>query len=126
MIKKYKEYIKEQLDHLEIDPYGEEDCDDDNLTPVLQIAKKQNKPYDQITILDCSYKNLTNLYGIENLINLTRLDCYNNQLTNLNGIENLINLKFLYFWYNNFSDEYIKYLKKYCKEKNIRLIIYDN
>ena len=66
----------------ELDPYGEEDWDDDNLTPVLIIAKKQNKPYDQITELSCSYNQLTSLEGIENLVNLKELYCHNNQLTN--------------------------------------------
>ena len=42
MIKKYDQYIKEELDHLELDPYGEEDWDEDNLAPILQIAKKQD------------------------------------------------------------------------------------
>ena len=46
-------YIKlyEQFNIQDIDPYGEEDWDDDdedNLTLVLKIAKKQGKPYDQI------------------------------------------------------------------------------
>ena len=145
MIKKYNQYIKEELDHLEIDPYGEEDWDDDNLTPILQISKKQGKPYNQITYLNCSHQNLTNLDGIENLINLKELNCSNNQLTNLDGIENLINLKILYCSFNqlinlngkenlinltrlycynnNFLNEYKKYIKEYCKKKNIGLII---
>jgi len=59
MIKKYKQYIKENnivYSSDEIDPYGEEDWDDDELTPILRIAKKQGLPYDQITILSCSDK----------------------------------------------------------------------
>ncbi len=51
MIKKYNQYIKENnivYNQDEIDPYGEEDWDDDDdLTPVLRIAKKEGLPYDQ-------------------------------------------------------------------------------
>jgi Leucine-rich repeat (LRR) protein len=79
--------------HSNIDPYGEEDWEYDNLSPVLQLARKQNKPYDQIIELDCSYNQLTSLEGIENLVNLEGLYCSDNQLTSLEGIENLINLK---------------------------------
>jgi hypothetical protein len=79
----------------EIDPYGEEDWEYDNLSPVLQIAKKQNIPYDQITFLSCDNNQLTSLEGIENLVNLKILDCWNNQLTSLEGIENLVNLEAL-------------------------------
>jgi hypothetical protein len=139
-------YVKlyEQF-NLDIDPYGEEDWEYDNSPPVLQIVRQQNKPYDQITFLDCCDNQLTDLEGIENLINLKELWCSSNQLTSLKGIENLVNLKILYchnnqltsleeiknivnltglYCYNNqFSNEYKDYLRKYCKEKNIRLFI---
>jgi len=108
MVKKYKQYINEELnfrnpfkkriinyseiDSNEIDPYGEEIWDDDELTPILRIAKRQGLPYEQITELDCSNKGLTSLDGIENLINLRWLTCSVNNLTSLKGIENLKNL----------------------------------
>ena len=43
-------YIKlfEQFDHSDVDPYGEEDWEYDNLPPVLQIARNTDKPLDQI------------------------------------------------------------------------------
>ena len=85
MIKNYKQYIVEQVDHD---------------SPVLRLAKKQGKSYDQITILHCSSNQLTSLEGIENLVNLQVLYCSYNQLTNLKGIENLANLQIL-FCYNN-------------------------
>jgi hypothetical protein len=78
-----------------IDPYGEEDWEYDNLPPVLQLARKQNIPHDQISKLNCFNNQLTSLEGIENLVNLERLYCYKNQLTSLEGIENLVNLKYL-------------------------------
>jgi len=104
MIKEYKQYLKENnivYSSDEVDPYGEENWDDEVLTPVLKIAKRQGKPYDQITDLFCRSNNLTSLEGIENLVNLLRLDCSLNNLTNLGGIKNLINLQELYCYRNN-------------------------
>ena len=125
----------------ELDPYGEEIWEDD-FPSVLSIAKKQNKPYDQITELDCSRNQLTSLEGIENLVNLEKLWCFNNQLTNLEDIENLVNLKELYcsnnqltslegmenlvnlerLWCSNnlFSSEYKKYIRS-LKIKNLSI-----
>ena len=144
MIKKYNQYIKETI-NIDIDPYGEEDWDIDDLPTILQLVRKSGNPYDRIILLDCSYRDLTSLEGIENLISLKRLYCYNNQLTslknienltnlkhlycdnnqltNLDGIENLINLKTLYCQNNQFSEEYKDYLRDYCKKKNIYLSI---
>ena len=72
-------------------------------TPILRIVKETSKPYDQITELDCSYKQLTSLEGIENLVNLKILNCSCNQLTSLKGIENLVNLKILDCYYNQLT-----------------------
>jgi len=145
MIKKYNQYIKENIDHSDIDPWGEEDWGVDELSPVLQKAREQGKPFDQITELNCSRMDLKNLDGIEQLVNLEKLwcddnqltsleeienlrnlkilSCYNNQLTSLSGIENLNNLEYLYCYDNQFTNEYENYLRKWRKEKNIKLII---
>ena len=144
MIKKYKQYIKEDIDYSDIDPWGEEDWESDKLTPVLQKAREQGVPFDQITELNCSRMDLENLDGIEQLVNLETLYCNHNQLTSLEGIENLNNLemiwcddnqltslrienlrnlKFLYCYGDQFTNDYIKYLRDYCKEKNIELFI---
>ena len=96
MIKKFR--IFEQLNISDIDPYGEEDWNDDNDTLIIQLAKKQNKPLDQIEILDCNNNLLTSLEGIENLTNLEKLYCYNNR----------------------FTDEYKNYLKS-LKIKDLRI-----
>ena len=123
MIKKYKQYIKETIDHSDIDPWGEEDWEADELSPVLQKAREQGKPFDQITELNCYRMNLENLDGIEQLVSLKELNCSNNQLTSLRGIENLRNLEKLWCHNKQFTYEYEKYLRNYCKEKNIRLVI---
>ena len=100
MIKNYLTYIKEQNKH-DLDPYGEDDWDDELLPPVLEIAKRQGKPYDQIISLVCT----------------------NNQLTSLEGIENLVNLQVLYCTNNQFSVDYKNYLRSYFKKRKIELII---
>jgi Leucine-rich repeat (LRR) protein len=122
MVKNYKDYIKE---HLDIDPFDEEDWELDNLSPLLQLVRKQydNKPYDEIISLDCICSRLFSLDGIENLVNLKELYCGYNQLTSLDGIENLVNLERLYCGMNDFSEDYKNYLKNYCENKNIYLII---
>jgi len=128
IIKKYNEYIKENnivYSSDEVDPYGEEDWDDGELTPVLRVARKQGLPYDQITYLDCHNKDLNSLEGIEKLINLNELRCYENKLRNLKGIENLINLEHLYCHVNNLTSlegvENLVNLKNlYCGENKLR------
>ena len=124
MIKKYKQYLKENIDYSDIDPYGEEIWDEEELNPILIIAKRQYKPYDQIIGLDCCSINLDNLEGIENFINLKRLFCYDNNLTSLAGIENLINLEQLSCGYNDLSNlegiENLVNLKKLdCSDNNL-------
>jgi len=107
MIKKYNQYIKENnivYNQDDVDPYGEEIWDYDDLTTVLRIAKRQGKPYDQITILDCHGNGLKDLEGVEKLINLETLICYDNNLKKLNEIENLTNLESLYCWNNELEN----------------------
>lgn len=98
MIKNYNQYVKEQLSNLEVDPYGEEEWEDENYPPLLQIVRLQKPitPFDQVTIFSCSFSQLTSLEGVEKLVNLQKFDCGNNQLTSLKGIENLVNLQKLY------------------------------
>jgi hypothetical protein len=62
MIKKYKQYIKEDIDYSDIDPWGEEEWETDELPPVSQKARKQGKPFDQINRLDCYNMELENLW----------------------------------------------------------------
>jgi Leucine-rich repeat (LRR) protein len=167
MIQNYKDYIKEQ--HLDVDPFNEEDWDIDKLSLLLQIIRKQfgDKPHDEITVLNgsneqltslegienlvnlkyfhcdnnqltslegiensvkleilaCWNNQLTSLEGIENLVNLEILNCSFNQLTSLEGIENLVNLKILSCHNNNFSEDYMNYLKNYCENNKITLCI---
>ncbi len=118
MIKKYNQYIKESK-YFDIDPYGEEDWDDDDFSPILQIARKTRKPYDQIFVLYCFHKQLNSLEGIEKLINLRHLYFDKNELTSLEGIENLTKLELIYCQNNQFTDEYKEYLKVFCKSKKI-------
>lgn len=127
-MKTYNQYIREQINHLdEIDPFGEEEWDYDNLSPVLRIARKQAEgqdiSYDQMISLYCNNSKLTDLKGIEELISLESLFCNNNLLTSLEEIKNLPNLRYIFCFFNNFSIEYKNYLREYCKDKNIKLVI---
>ncbi len=143
----YKVYIFREKDFKYIKDYIQKEISNKPLdnSPIAKIIKKKGKSYDQITYFDCHHKDLTNLEGVENLINLKTLICSNNNLTNLDEIENLRNLKFLICSYNNltnlkgienlpnlktlncsnnnFSNEYKQYLKEYCKKKNIDLYL---
>jgi len=127
MIKKYNQYIKENnivYSSDEIDPYGEEDWDEVELTPVLRIAKKHKNSYKQLTYLRCRNKGLITLEGIENLVNLELLYCSDNHLTNLKGIENLVNLRFLDCSYNNLTslkgiENLVNLIELICFDNNL-------
>ena len=93
-------------------------CENNQLTSLEGIENLVN-----LRSLYCYNNQLTSLKEIENLVNLKILYCSRNQLTSLEGIENLVNLKYLYCYNNRFPNEYKEYLKNYCKEKGIRLII---
>jgi hypothetical protein len=124
MVKKYNQYLKENSDYSDIDPYGEEIWDEEELNPILNIAKKQGKPYDQITYLDCFHNNLNSLEGIEKLIHLEKLLCWKNNLTSLNGIENLIDMEYLDCSGNNLRnlngiENLINLKKLWCYSNNL-------
>src|SRR6478735_3880212 len=73
----------------------------------LEVWLNQNYTLEEqrnLTQLDCSRNNLTNLKGIENLTNLTKLHCDNNKITSLKGIENLTNLEELYCYDNKLTN----------------------
>ena len=114
--------LYEQFD--ENDPFGEEI---EYVKPTFLSWLKKNYPdenkWNEITVIDCSNKNLTSLEGIENLVNLKFLYCYDNQLTSLKEIENLVNLRRLYCPNNQFTIEYKNYLRDYCKKRKIISII---
>ena len=87
-------YIKKFFEHLDVDPFGEEDWEDENSSFLYWLKRHSpdENTWKELTTIDCSDKQLINLKGIENLINLETFYCSHNQLTNLNGIENLISL----------------------------------
>ncbi len=63
---------------------------DTNNDGEIQVNEAHNTQY-----LNVGYKNISDLTGIENFINLTTLACAGNNLTNLNISQN-VNLEFLY------------------------------
>ena len=74
MIKKYNQYIKEKIDHMELDPYGEEDWDDttsyfqkgDNL--LAKKSKFNKKKIEKIVN--------GNIYWIPNLLRFDGITYY--------------------------------------------------
>jgi hypothetical protein len=76
-----------------------------------------------LTRINCSYAELTSLKGIEKLINLKKLFCYNNRLSDIDEIKSLFKLEELWCYNNSFSEEYKDWLRNYCKEKNIGLVV---
>ena len=93
-------------------------CNDNQLTSLEGIENLVN-----LKSLYCYNNPLNSLKGVENLVNLENLNCYNNYLTSLEGIEKLVNLKELYCYRNRLTMEYKNYLRDYCKERKISLII---
>jgi len=86
-----------------IDPFGEEDWDEVEPDGTFLTWLKREYPDKN------SWKKIK------------EIDCSNNNLTSLEGIENLRNLTHLWYYNNNFSNDYKNYLKKYCKENKIIL-----
>ena len=57
-----------------------------------------------LQILNLSNNLISEIKGLDNLINLQILDLYNNQITEIKGLENLINLKELYLQDNKIKE----------------------
>ena len=95
-------------------------CYDNDLTNLEGIENLVN-----LQLLSCRNNKITSLEGIKlkNIMNLKYLNCSINQLTSLEGIEKLVNLKELYCYRNRLTMEYKNYLRDYCKERKISLII---
>jgi len=83
---KYNHYI-------DIDPFNEEDWDeiepDDTFLAWLKINYPDENTWKDIKEINCRYQKLTDLIGIEKLINLRELSCSNNQLRELDVSKNI-------------------------------------
>ena len=91
-IKEYNEYV---------DPFDEDDWDevepiepDGTFLTWLKIKYPDESKWKDITRINCRRRKLTDLIGIEKLINLKHLYCEYNQLTELDVTKN-INLRYL-------------------------------
>ena len=82
-------YIKEYNEY--VDPFNEDDWDE--VEPKFLVWLKINYPdeskWKDITRIDCSNQKLTDLIGIDKLINLDILNCSTNQLTELDLSKNI-------------------------------------
>ena len=109
-IKEYNEYI---------DPFKEDDWDevepiepDGTFLTWLKNKYPDESKWKDITVIDCKTQKLTNLIGIEKLINLEYLFCQHNQLTELDLSKN-IKLEYLSCHDNQLTQLYLS--------KNIKL-----
>ena len=92
-------------------------CFKQNLTSLDGTDKFPNVMY-----FNCSDNKLKTLNGIEKLTKLRYLYCNNNKLKIIAGLEGFKDLRTLECEGNDFSDEYKKYLQKFCDLKSITYI----
>ena len=97
-------YIKEYNEY--VDPFNEDDWDEVEIGSFLTWLKNKypdENTWKDIKIVYCDYNNLTDLIGIEKLINLMFLNCQYNRLTKLDVSKN-INLRELSCSYNQLRE----------------------
>ena len=110
-------YIKEYNEY--VDPFDEDDWDevepDGTFLAWLKIKYPDVSKWKDITSINCPSNNLTDLIGIDKLINLKVLYCFNNQLRELDVTKN-IKLEFLNCHHNELTELDVT--------KNIKLIYF--
>lgn len=83
---------------------------------IEQYCKDNNIDAKEVKYLDCSDNEITEIKGLDNLVNLERLNCSWNQLTKLD-LSRLFNLKYVYCYINNITE-----FKGFEKLDNLRLL----
>ena len=92
-------------------------CSDNNLTELKGLDKLVN-----LKVLYCDDNELTELKGLDKLVNLKVLYCFDNKLIELNGLDKLVNLKVLYC-----DDNELTELKGLDKLVNLKVLYcFDN
>ena len=116
-------YIKEYNEY--IDPFNEEDWDEAEIGSFLtwlKIKYPNEDTWKDIKEINCNKEGLTDLIGIDKLINLLHLSCYHNNLTELD-LSNNIELKHLYCSYNQLTElnvtKNIKLRELYCNHNQL-------
>jgi len=107
-------YIKEYNEY--VDPFDEEDWDevdpDGSFLTWLKIKYLDESKWKDIKEINCNKEGLTDLIGIDKLINLRELYCQNNQLNELDTSKNIKLIRL--YCYNN-------HLTELDVSKNIKL-----
>jgi len=83
---------------------------------IEQYCKDNNIDAKEVKWLSCHNNKLTELKGLDKLVNLKILECQNNQLTKLD-LSRLFNLKDVYCYINNITE-----FKGFEKLDNLRLL----
>jgi len=126
-IKEYNEYV---------DPFNEDDWDevelpkpDGTFLTWLKINYPDESKWKNIKGIACYDQKLTDLIGIDKLINLKYLHCGDNQLTELD-VSNNINLTHLDCENNQLTklnvSNNIKLKKLYCRNNQLKELNYYN
>ena len=124
-------HIKE-YNEFDIDPFNEDDWDELEIGSFLTWLKHDypdESKWKDIKSIYGSNSNLTDLIGIEKLINLTYLHCHNNELKELDISKN-INLIGLYCGSNQLRkldlSNNIKLIDLYCGYNQLRKLDVSN
>jgi Leucine-rich repeat (LRR) protein len=70
---------------------------------IEQYCKNNNIDAEKVTSFVCDNNKLTELKGLDKLVNLEKLYCYNNELIELD-VNNLVNLEWLWCSNNKFTE----------------------
>ena len=71
---------------------------------VEQYCKDENINLEEVRELLCYNNQLTELNGLDKLVNLRYLYCYQNKIKALNGLDKLVNLEVLYCYHNKLTE----------------------
>lgn len=83
---------------------------------IEEYCNNKNINLKDVTSLYCSNNKITELEGLDKLVNLEELYCYDNQIEELKGLDKLVNLRYLFCFGNPFKIQNLTELKKLSKK----------
>ena len=91
---------------------------------IEQYCEDNDIDVEEVTKLSCYNNQLTELKGLDKLVNLEDLDCHSNQLTELKGLDKLVNLEWLNCRSNQLTelkglDKLVNLEELYCENNQL-------